>query len=218
MSAVTAITGRDPARPSGEAELHETPREAVFALVKADPFLQRRRVIWEPACGPGALVWALQTCGHTVLASDLYQYEGRWRADPLTVRDWRMDFLGLTSMPFYGWHRLQPDAIVMNPPYSKADAFVDQAMTLAPRVYALLELGWLQAETWTRDRLLDGDLWRRFHPFRERLDMHRDSYAGPKATTRKHAWFVFGRDPMGEEIRFTMPITRRLSVGGDQDG
>lgn len=201
-----------------DAELHETPEEAVFALIEADTFLQQRRQIWEPACGPGQLVDALQKAGHTVWASDVYKYEGRWAAHPDTTRHWKKDFLDPET------HRLKcgAEAIVMNPPFSQSDAFITCALGLVPRVYALLPLGWMQGGPGVpmRDHLLDGpEYWRRCYPFRERLPtMHRDGWTGRKARTmHKHAWFVFGK-PKGREEqaaqRIGTPITTRISIEG----
>jgi len=201
-----------------DAELHETPPEAVFALIEADPWLQTPRWLWEPACGPGRLVEALQRAGHLVAASDLYQYEGRWCAAEGTKRHWHRDFLDPVADPL----KRGVEAIVMNPPFSKADAFVLMALARVPRVYALLPLGWMQgaAGTGARDELLDNpDFWRRCHPFRERLnDMHRDGWAGNRnRTTQKHAWYVFGKaQGRDEELaqRIGIPVTRRISLRG----
>ncbi len=199
-----------------DAELHETQREAVYALIEADPFLQEKRKLWEPACGPGQLVASLQDAGHQVVASDLYAYERRWKGEPGTRRHWRHDFLDPRT------HHLKRgvEAIIMNCPFSQIDAFIVTALGLVPRVYALAPLGWMQggAGTGIRDELLDrSGSWLRCHPFRERLEeMHRDGWAGRKTRTEhKHAWFVFGK-PKGrdEQVaqRIGTPITIRLSV------
>ena len=52
-------------------DLYETPPVAVEALLRVE-HLPRR--IWEPACGPGAIVRVLRAHGHEVLASDLVDY------------------------------------------------------------------------------------------------------------------------------------------------
>ena len=52
-------------------DLYETPPEAVYALLKVEtPPL----FIWEPACGPGAIVRVLRHTGYEVFASDLVDY------------------------------------------------------------------------------------------------------------------------------------------------
>lgn len=49
-------------------DLYETPAEAVHALLRVESLPQR---IWEPACGPGAIVQVLRGAGHDVIATDL---------------------------------------------------------------------------------------------------------------------------------------------------
>ena len=49
-------------------DLYETPTVAVHALLRAEKL---PHFLWEPACGPGAIVNVLRGAGHTVLASDL---------------------------------------------------------------------------------------------------------------------------------------------------
>jgi hypothetical protein len=82
-------------------DLYETPPCATRALI---PFLDRDRVIWEPACGPGAIVRELEAAGFGVHATDLVHYglDGAFGG---------IDFL--MERP----DRWMPDVIVTNPPY-----------------------------------------------------------------------------------------------------
>ena len=64
---------RHPLKDRGD-DCYETPREAVHALLRVERIPS---VVWEPACGPGAIVRELRAAGHIVHASDLVDY-GRW--------------------------------------------------------------------------------------------------------------------------------------------
>src|SRR4051794_26841141 len=52
-------------------DLYETPAVAVEALMHVEKL---PHVLWEPACGPGAIVSVLRTAGHVVHATDLVDY------------------------------------------------------------------------------------------------------------------------------------------------
>jgi hypothetical protein len=54
-------------------DLYETPPEAVRALLAAEEIPSG--AIWEPACGPGAIVRVLRAAGHEVWATDLIDYD-----------------------------------------------------------------------------------------------------------------------------------------------
>lgn len=165
-------------------DLYESPPVAVHALVAAE---RLPPVIWEPACGPGAIVRVLRGHGHRVVASDLVDY-----ASP--------------DQDFSGWdflfERKAPDgveAIVTNPPFKLAARFAQHALGLCPRVYLLLRLAFLEAGT-TKDEagrarlaVLDGGQLARVLVFRNRLPMmHRDGWDGNKAGPRTaYAWFVW---------------------------
>lgn len=179
-------------------DLHETEREAFDALIDQWPefFRGSPRRILEPSCGPGAMVSWLQELGHSVVATDIANYEDRWRGHNHTPRYWGRDWLSWAPGDrFIG----EIDAVVMNPPYMFSDLHVWHALKFAPRVFALLELPWLAGtarECPLRARMLDGGHLAAFHPFRNRLKMHADNYTGPKnKNARLHCWFVLDREP-----------------------
>lgn len=162
-------------------DLYETPPVAVRALMDVE-WLPHR--IWEPACGPGAIVRELRAGGHAVIASDLVDYgcEGQ-TADA--------DFLTTAAAPD------GIDCIVTNPPFKDAGAFVAHALELCPRVVMLLRLAFLESER--RRPILENGTLARVHVFRNRLPMmHRDGWEGPKTTsTTAFAWFVWDRSHRG---------------------
>jgi hypothetical protein len=156
-------------------DLYETPACAVEALLKVENLPVD---IWEPACGPGAIVEVLRAAGHRVVATDLVDY-GCDDADA------GVDFLFERSAP------AGIECIVTNPPFKLATEFVAHALELVPRVTMLLRLAFLESET--RSGILDVGHLARVYPFRKRLPMmHRADWTGPRATSATpFAWFVW---------------------------
>lgn len=157
-------------------DLYQTPPEAIAALLRAEDL---PRVIWEPACGLGAIARPLRAAGRQVYATDLVDYE----SPDQDCAGW--DFLMEKRAP------LGVEAIVTNPPFKLGRQFVDQALSLCPKVIMLLRLAFLESEG--RSHILDGGALARVHVFRDRLPMmHREGWAGPRSTsTMPFAWFVW---------------------------
>lgn len=163
-------------------DLYETHPVVTIALLRHE---QLPPVIWEPACGPGAIVRVLRNHGHTVLSTDLIDYDS-------PDQDYAgVDFTKpLTNLPVV-------DAILTNPPFSHAQEFVSRSLRYAPKVYMLLRLQFLESEIrhdWFRSSGLQ-----RIHVFSNRLPMmHRHGWTGKKSTsTMAFAWFVFDREFTG---------------------
>jgi len=176
-------------------DLYETPPVAVRALMDTE-WLPHR--IWEPACGPGAIVRELRAGGHAVTASDLVDCGCKGQTADA-------DFLAATAAPD------GVDCIVTNPPFKDAGAFVARALELCPRVIMLLRLAFLESER--RRPILENGTLARVHVFRNRLPMmHRDGWEGPKTTsTTAFAWFVWDRSHRGptamHRISWRAPVT-----------
>jgi hypothetical protein len=176
-------------------DLYQTPPEATQALLRAEWL---PRTIWEPACGPGAMVDVLRKAGHRVHASDVVDYgcEGQWVQDFLTAErgpdDWECP------------------TIVTNPPFKLAAEFVRHALDLgAPKVCMLLRLAFLESDR--RSGILDNSCLARVYPFIDRLPrMHREGWEGPKCSSAvPFAWFVWDRSHHG------VAQLRRLRARGD---
>jgi len=164
-------------------DLYETPPVAVRALLRVEQIPHR---IWEPACGPGSIVKELRDAGHEVLATDLVDYQSPYQDES------RFDFL----LPF----EMPPgiEAIVTNPPFKNAEAFVTRALSLCPRVIMLLRLAFLESER--RRSILDEASLARVHVFRKRLPMmHRHGWNGQRVANSgmAFAWFVWDREHSG---------------------
>lgn len=159
-------------------DLYETPDVAVHALLNVELVPD---VVWEPACGPGAIVRELRAKGRTVIAHDLIDYGC---PDSIGGRD----FLLERSAP----NGVQ--CIVMNPPFKLADEFVAHAISLVPEVYVLLRVAFLEGLRWEalglRHHLA------RVHVFAPRLPMmHRAGWDGPVNSNSGMAfgWYSFQR-------------------------
>jgi hypothetical protein len=152
-------------------DFHETPPEAVEALLAVERFYDP---IWEPACGRGAISRVLESHGHLVISSDLVDRG---------YGEGRVDFL-------LEW---EPRAanVITNPPYKLANKFADHATHLVTGKVALLcRLVWLTGQR--RRRLFEARL-SRLWVFSRRLPlMHRDGWEGRRSTSAiDFAWFVF---------------------------
>jgi hypothetical protein len=156
-------------------DLNETPTIAVEALLRVEKLPP---VIWEPACGPGALVRVLRAPGHIVHARDLVD----WGCPDSQAR---VDFLMERHAPC--------DTALTNPPFKLANKFVAHALDLCPRVIMLLRLEFLESQG--RSEILERRGLARVHVFRKRLPMmHRHGWTGPISTSqRAFAWFVWER-------------------------
>lgn len=182
------MTGRNDAMMSKRAplsergdDLYQSPPEAVWALLRAEMLPMD---LWEPACGPGAIVRELRSAGHDVLATDLVDYG--WDGQDASGRDFLME------------REKTGRAVVTNPPFKLAAEFVEKALDLgAPKVVMLLRLAFLESDR--RSAILDGGRLRRVHVFRKRLPgMHREGWEGRKANSgMAFAWFVWERDRPG---------------------
>lgn len=159
-------------------DLYETPEVAVRALLKVECI---PLTVWEPSCGPGAIVRVLRDSGRAVIATDLVDYGC---PDSESRRDFLMESEAPAGVP----------AIVMNPPFKLAEEFVEHAIKLVPEVYALLRVAFLEGLRW--ERALKPHL-ARVHVFAPRLPMmHRAGWDGPinSNSGMAFAWFVFHRD------------------------
>ena len=162
-------------------DLYETPPVAVRALLKAERVPNR---VWEPACGPGAIVGVLRNAGFSVLATDLVDY-----GCPDSQSG--IDFLFEQKPPN------EISAIVTNPPYKLANEFVSKALDLAPYVAMLLRLAFIESER--RRPILDGGNLARVLVFRNRLPMmHRHGWEENKnSNAMAFAWFIWERNHIG---------------------
>lgn len=167
-------------------DLYQTPPEAVHALLTVEDVPTR---IWEPACGPGAIVRVLREYDKQVWATDLVDYSSS-----------DQDVHGLDFM-FNVEAKDNPhdiDAIITNPPFKLAEKFVSLSLKRAPYVAMLLRLAFMESDK--RSDILDSGQLARVHVFRKRIPMmHRERFEGKRTMNSgmAFAWFVWERDHTG---------------------
>lgn len=121
------IGGGDPSARK-ESDLYPTPPDVTDALIDLiAPVLPGKAVIWEPACGEGDMVNAIEKRGYIVIGTDIL--EGR-------------DFLTGEAPVCFDW-------IITNPPFSSSEAFIRRAIQYK-KPFALL----LKSQYWHANRRL----------------------------------------------------------------
>jgi hypothetical protein len=164
-------------------EFYNTPVGATLALIA----LEGHRIplrIWEPACGEGAMAGPLKEAGFIVYSTDIVDRG---------YGDGAMDFLAAAES--HG-----SNAVVTNPPFTRARGFVDQAFSFPSVSYCalLLRLAFLESER--RKAWFQANPPARILVSSFRLPMmHRENWDGPKSTSAvAYAWFVWLRGYDGD--------------------
>lgn len=176
------------AEQASAAEAWETPAWAAAAILKVELL---SLVVVDPCCGTGILSEAALRRGYDVRAADLYDWG---YAGAAAIGE---DFL--TSPMVARW--CEDNTALMNPPFSKACAFVDRALDAGARkVVCFQRQAWRESQTrrdwWAANppaRIwLCGDratCWLFGIPLEERRG----------GTPVPHAWYVWERGHKGVE-------------------
>lgn len=191
----TAGMPKAAARAERGLDFYASPYAALPPLLLAEG-RKLPRVLWEPACGNGALVLPLRNRRFTVRATDIVD-----RGCPDAGL---LDFLTATES-FAG-------GILTNPPFDGSaggiEAFVERAVDLAPYVAIFARLAWFESEGrhhwWRRVGLT------RIVKIADRLPMmHREGYEGPKLSNAGQCfgWFIFEPE---RKPRCFVPVYSRL--------
>lgn len=163
-----------------ELDFFPTPARAVQALLEAEKsFGGFEGVIWEPACGDGAISRELEAGGHTVISADIADYG-----------------FGAPGVDFLTDHTTVARHIITNPPYCRLQEFVEHSLARVPGKVAMLgRLAVLEAE---RRKPLHERL-SRVWVFRKRLQLLRNGTdAGMGGGSMiAFAWFVWDPEHCG---------------------
>ena len=151
-----------------ERDAYETPEWVTRALVPNLPLESRPMRIWEPACGSGKMVRALEAMGHVVVASDISD---------------GADFFS------YQCRMNDAEAIITNPPYNLATEFIRHALELTARsglVAMLLRTDFDHANS-RRELFTVCPFWKKVVLTR-RIKWFEESTGSPSFN---HAWFIW---------------------------
>lgn len=174
-------------------DLYETPACAIRTLLRVERLPD---TIWEPCAGRGAISREIRATGRSVIAHDLVAYPGA-DFDIVPRRDFLMEYSSPDGV----------QAIVTNPPFKNADAFIRHGLRFGLPVIVLLRLMALEGSA--RSDLIDSHLVRVWAGVERLPQMHREGWEGKKTSNSgaPFAWFVF--DPLARGDR---PIEfRRMS-------
>lgn len=151
---------------------------------------------WECACGAGHLAFALEDYFKPVWTSDAYDYG----------QATRYDFADGDAPPF------RADWIITNPPFNRADRFVQRAQQLAGRGVAMLMRA-AALETVGRYPVMFGSApLSVFAPFSERLPLHKGRWDPNGSTAAFYAWFIW-LNPRVARVRSDGPLIMPIPPG-----
>jgi hypothetical protein len=175
-----SLVGISPGRPDGD--WYPTPPEATEALLQQESF---EGLIWEPACGDGAICRVLEAHGHSVYATDLID-RGYGKGG--------VDFL--TQPEIYN-EADRPRHIITNPPFKLAEEFIWNSLRHADSKVAMLcKLQFLEGAK--RKKMFESTPLKRVYVFSKRLTMTRNGEKMANSGMIAFAWFVWEHGYTGE--------------------
>lgn len=201
--------GKPTAKGTGKVKAHqfyETPPEATQGLfMRHREFLPKGRKVWEPAVGGWKLADVLTAQGLDVVGTDLIDHGPRTPGGvAFQTADWP-EGMG------------PGDAIITNPPFDQAEAFITHAVVhlQAGFVAMLLKVSYFNAGE--RLALFDRCPPSYVHPLGWRLD-----FTGEGSPAMEMAWYVWTpEDTLGRTYFEPMPRPRPDCAdlfGGGQNG
>lgn len=164
-----SLVGTSEGRP--DHDFYPTPPEAVHALLSVEDF---PGLIWEPACGDGAISKVLEETGHTVYSTDLID-RGYGSAGP------EYDFLT---------YEYKSDHIITNPPFTLAEEFVRRGLAqTSGKVAILCKLQFLEGAK--RKAMFESVPLKAVYVFSKRLSMTRNGEKMKNSGMIAFSWHVY---------------------------
>ncbi len=175
-----------------EKEHWETPQWAAEAILDKEILTQ---FVSDPCCGTGILSEVAEDKGYTVTATDIHDW-----GYPKMMKTW--DFMDTTN-----FMTAADFSVIMNPPFSLAQDFVDRSLQLGARkIVCFQRFAWYEGSYdrgkkrglwWEQNRPARiwicgdrADCWRHDIPVKDRNT----------STPTAHAWFVWERGHGGTQM------------------
>lgn len=172
-----SLVGTSAGRPADD--FYPTPPEATQALLDVERF---DGLVWEPACGDGAISRVLEANGYRVLSTDLIDRG---------YGEGNHDF-------FTSPHKA--DHIVTNPPFILAEQFVRHALTRSTgKVAMLCKLAFLEGAK--RKPFFAETPLKSVYVFSKRVSFYRNGEKGDYSSSMiAFAWYVWEHGHEGEPV------------------
>jgi len=171
-----------------EYDYYATPPEAVRMLLELETF---GHSIWEPACGEGHISEVLKECGYNVFSTDIIK------------RGYESDIIDFLSFDSEGSPTKYD--IITNPPYSKAQQFIEKALRVVRpkgKVAMFLKIQFLEGKS-------RKEFFKRYPPIRiwvssDRLFCAKNGEFPTNPRDRRgsicYAWFIWQHGYNGDTI------------------
>ena len=170
--------------PREKNDFYPTPPEPTRAIIRAErSSLSRFALVWEPACGDGAMTREMEAADLQVHSSDMIDRG-----------------IGAEKKSFYDFDVAPSKAILTNPPFNECNSgkWIRHAQELGIEYMALfLPFNFPGAES-------RAGLWARNPPARVYLMRWRIDFTGAGASPMLNAWFVWDGDVAPQDTRLLM--------------
>lgn len=207
--------------PEGDPDFYPTPKWITRALIE---FLHARGVglgtIWEPACGEGHMVEAMQEYGYQVMMSDLFAEAAGMGPE------YAIDFVDPAAPPAED----SVDWVITNPPYGFAKYAVEGKKT-PKRVYRPdrfmlngINVGRAGSAMLVRTNMIAGedriqDIYQKFPPtfvvqFPKRLNFHKGKMKKSSGGMVDFCWMIWVNPDMYPQAMLPAPGTTELAWFG----
>jgi hypothetical protein len=166
-------------------DFYRTPTFATEKLLELEKF---EGIIWEPACGDGAISEVLISNGYkNVLSSDIANRGyGETGLDFLDEKD-----------PFVEHLAKRANTIITNPPYKFAQEFIEKSLRIVDKKVAmLLKLNFLEGQK--RYQFFKSTPLKSVYVFSKRLSFDKGDEKGKGNGLLAYAWYVWDKEYIGK--------------------
>jgi len=169
-----SIVGTSPGRP--KHDFYPTPKHVTQSLLDREQF---NGMIWECACGDGAMSGVLIENGYDVYSTDLIDRG-------YSLQSEAVDFLTASSLSY----KRIPN-IVTNPPFKLAEKFVDRAINYwhVDKLALFCKLAFLEGQK--RATLLETTPLKNIYVFKKRVLLTRNGEKPRSSGMIAFAWYVW---------------------------